>query len=385
MAASACLAAWSGKAEKPLCNEEAIIAYGIYQCEISTPEQLAGLAEQLDTLAEVPTISLTLASDLVFGDDSTSVSEFEWKPIAKFSGEFNGNGHAISGLNITSPDSVLGLFEFFNGTVRDLTIAHSTLNYKAGSPNPVPSASDAKRRLVVQKIQGPIEHVGGNKWRVTYGRYDPAGYRAREATFQIVYPGDGEFKRCVQQGLVRVWDEDLNQVAEAWFDEALDGIVVLGDTIYVGIDRWNYPPHAMCSVKRLGLDLSDKGNVDIDLGYWIHFGVQTMATDGKSLFFGNYGAPADKGNPEKFNCTRLTPDLKVVENMRFGCSEGFGPVPRAISKRDTPVFFVVRAMGGNMQGWRKDPVNNPPRIRIEFYEWKDGKFTSITNPSSIIR
>lgn len=135
MAASACLAAWSGKAEKPLCNEEAIIAYGIYQCEISTPEQLAGLAEQLDTLAEVPTISLTLASDLVFGDDSTSVSEFEWKPIAKFSGEFNGNGHTISGLNITSPDSVLGLFESFNGTVRDLTIAHSTLNYKAGSPN----------------------------------------------------------------------------------------------------------------------------------------------------------------------------------------------------------------------------------------------------------
>ena len=186
-------------------------------------------------------------------------------------------------------------------------------------------------------------------------------------------------------GLVRVWDEDLNQVAEAWFDEALDGIVVLGDTIYVGIDRWNYPPHAMCSVKRLGLDLSDKGNVDIDLGYWIHFGVQTMATDGKSLFFGNYGAPADKGNPEKFNCTRLTPDLKVVENMRFGCSEGFGAVPRAISKRDTPVFFVVRAMGGNMQGWRKDPENNPPRIRIEFFEWKDGKFTSITRKSSIIR
>ena len=186
-------------------------------------------------------------------------------------------------------------------------------------------------------------------------------------------------------GLVRVWDEDLNQVAEAWFDEALDGIAVLGDTVYVGVDKWNYPPHAMCRVKRLGLDLSDKGDVDIDLGYWIHYGVQTMATDGKNLFFGNYGAPADKGNPERFNCTRLTPDLKVVENMRFGCSEGIGLVPRTISKREAPVFFVVRAMGGNMQGWRKDPVNNPPRIRIEFFEWKDGKFTSITRRSSIIK
>ena len=175
-------------------------------------------------------------------------------------------------------------------------------------------------------------------------------------------------------GLVRVWDEDLNQVAEAWFDEALDGIVVLGDTIYVGVDRWKAPPHALCSVKRLGLDLSDKGNVDVDFGYWIHYGVQTMATDGESLFFGNYGAPADKGNPKRFNCTRLTPDLKVVKNMRFSCSEGFGLVPKSISKRETPVFFAVRAMGGNMRGWRKDPVNNPPRIRIEFYEFKDGEF-----------
>ena len=137
---------------------------------------------------------------------------------------------------------------------------------------------------------------------------------------------DPKLRKDGKPGLVRVWDEDLNQLDEAWFDESLDGIVVLGDTIYVGVDKWKYPPHPMCCVKRLGLDLSDRGNVDIDIGYSIHYGVQTMATDGKSLFFGNYGAPADKGNPEKFNCTRLTPDLKVVENMRFGCSEGFGPV-----------------------------------------------------------
>ena len=185
-------------------------------------------------------------------------------------------------------------------------------------------------------------------------------------------------------GLVRVWDENLNQIAEAWFDEALDGIVVLGDTIYVGVDRWGYTPHPLCCVKRLGLDLSDKGNVDVDLGYWIYFGVQTMATDGKRLFFGNYGAPVDKGNPKKFNFTRLTSDLKVEESMRYVCSEGFAAVPRSISKRDTPVFFVVRAMGGNMQGWRKDPVNNPPRIRIEFFELENGKPTSITRQSSIL-
>ncbi len=133
MAASACLAAWSGKAEKPLCNEEAIIAYGIYQCEVSTPEQLAGIAEMLDTLAEVPTVNLTLTDDLVFGADSKSVSEFEWKPIKKFAGVFNGNGHTIYGLNITASDSALGLFNFFNGTAERLTIANSRLCYKSDS------------------------------------------------------------------------------------------------------------------------------------------------------------------------------------------------------------------------------------------------------------
>ena len=133
LATSACLAAWSGKTEKPQCNEEALISYGIYQCEVSTPEQLAGLAEMLDTLAEVPTVNLTLTDDLVFGADSKSVSEFEWKPIKKFSGIFEGNGHTISGLNITASDSALGLFGYFKGSVRDLTIAHSTLNYKSDS------------------------------------------------------------------------------------------------------------------------------------------------------------------------------------------------------------------------------------------------------------
>ncbi len=135
LAASSGLAAWTGKAEKPSCNEEAITAYGIYACEISTPEQLAGLAEQLDTLAEVPTITLTLASDLVFGEDSISVSETAWKPIANFNGVFYGNGHTISGLNITSESGSLGLFKSFNGTARDLTIAHSTLNYKSEFSN----------------------------------------------------------------------------------------------------------------------------------------------------------------------------------------------------------------------------------------------------------
>ena len=185
---------------------------------------------------------------------------------------------------------------------------------------------------------------------------------------------DKNARKGGKPGLVRVWDENLNLLNEAWFDEALDGIVVLGDTVYVGVDKWGHGKHPGCCIKRLGLDLSDKGNVDLDLGYEIHYGVQTMATDGKEIFLGNYGGTS-----------RVSADLKTIEKIVFGCSEGFGMVPKSVSKRDTPVFFKVCAMGGNMQGWRKDPVNNPPRIRIEFYEYKDGKFISITTKSSIKR
>ena len=170
-------------------------------------------------------------------------------------------------------------------------------------------------------------------------------------------------------GLVRIWDENLNPLDEAWFDEPLDGICVIGDTIYVGVDKWGHDKHPLCCIKRLGLDLSDKGNLDIDLGYEIHYGVQTMATDGKDLFLGNYGGTS-----------RVSADLKTNTKVAFKCSEGFGLVPKSISKRDVPVFFKVQAMGGNMQGWRKDPKNNPPRIQIRFSTYENGRFTDITKP-----
>ena len=180
---------------------------------------------------------------------------------------------------------------------------------------------------------------------------------------------DKKNRKDGKQGLVRVWDENLNVLNEAWFDEALDGIAVLGDTVYVGVDKWGHNrKHPGCCVKRLGLDLSDKGNVELDLGYEIHYGVQTMATDGKDIFLGNYGGTS-----------RVSADLQENEKVAFSCSEGFGLVPKSVTKSDAKVFFVVRALGGNMQGWRKDPTNNPPRIRLDFFEFKGGKFVNITD------
>lgn len=75
---------------------------------------------------------------------------------------------------------------------------------KAGAANPAPRGESAAGAIVLQKIQGPVEHLGGNAWAVRYNRYDPRSYRSREASFQMVYPGSKGFKRSVQQGLIRI-------------------------------------------------------------------------------------------------------------------------------------------------------------------------------------
>lgn len=183
-------------------------------------------------------------------------------------------------------------------------------------------------------------------------------------------------------GMIRVWDEKLNVLQERRGFEALDGAVVIGDTLYSGIDRWGGKGHPGAVIAAFDLKLEPKGIKEVDFGYWIHFGVQTMATEGKDLFCGNYGVPKNPTeNPNGLNVSRITlQDYTVRESWSLPFAEGFGRVPASIAKRDNPVFFAVRAMGGNMQGWRKDPVNNPPRIRIDFYEY-DGKghFEDITS------
>ena len=168
-------------------------------------------------------------------------------------------------------------------------------------------------------------------------------------------------------GLLRVWDEDLNQIDEKAFQETAGSVGVLGDTIYYAIG-YDKNPHRQCSVKRLGLDLADRGNQTFDFGYDIKYGIQAIATDGKSIICANYGG-VSLVNPEFTSFKKLTcPSF----------AEGFALVPKSIAKRETPVFVTVRALGGNMKGWRKDPVNNPPRLRLDFFAFDGETFTNIT-------
>ena len=168
-------------------------------------------------------------------------------------------------------------------------------------------------------------------------------------------------------GLLRVWDEDLNQLGEKAFQEPAGAVGVLAGTIYYAIGH-DKAPHRQCSVKRLGLDLADRGNQTFDFGYDIKYGIQAIATDGKSLICANYGG-VSLVNPEFTS-------FKELKCPPF--AEGLALVPKSIAKREAPVFMVVRALGGNMKGWRRDPVNNPPRLRLEFYAFDGETFTDIT-------
>ena len=191
--------------------------------------------------------------------------------------------------------------------------------------------------------------------------------------------------------MVGVWDEELNPVTEKRLSypgaRGLDGAVVIGGTLYVGVDhygtkRWDHPPHRDCTVIAISTTTLDVlGTHDVTFDYPIYYGVQTLGTDGTHILFGNYGATREHGNPKRLSFSRVTPDFKLRDSLAFHASEGFGLVPKAIAGGNEPVFFNVNALGGNMQGWRKDPVGNPPRIRFDFhaYDRTTGEMRNLTS------
>ena len=146
-------------------------------------------------------------------------------------------------------------------------------------------------------------------------------------------------------GLLRVWDEDLNQVGEKAFQETAGSVGVLGDTIYYAIG-YDKKPHRQCSVKRLGLDLAERGDQTFDFGYNIKYGIQAIATDGKSLICANYGG-----------VSLVNPAFTSFKKLKCpSFAEGFALVPKSIAKCETPVFMTVRALSSMPSTARRSPI-----------------------------
>lgn len=102
---------------------------------ISTPEELAWLAQEVNSGNKFKDIDIVLGDDIIFGDDTSKISEYKWTPIGHssempFKGSFYGNGHTIYGLNMDGAgDSLAGLFGYIHkdGFVYDVTVANFNL------------------------------------------------------------------------------------------------------------------------------------------------------------------------------------------------------------------------------------------------------------------
>lgn len=97
--------AWDGSISEPT---KLIKVNGIYYYEISTPEELAFIAQ---TGGDWLTYNYRLEKDIVLNDETLSYGEngeltidgaqlVQWTPIRWFNGIFDGNGHTVSGLYI---------------------------------------------------------------------------------------------------------------------------------------------------------------------------------------------------------------------------------------------------------------------------------------------
>ena len=160
------------------------------------------------------------------------------------------------------------------------------------------------------------------------------------------------------RGMVGVYDAATLKLEKSkLFEKPLDGCCVINDIIYASPDPCSKKLNDHAFIQRFDLDLNDLGITEVDFGFQMHFGVQTMATDGRNLYCCCYGG--------RHNTAVLTPDLKVLGTYHVWGSEGFCMIPESVvGKSKRPYCVITHACGGNMQGWRADPKGNPPQISL---------------------
>ena len=120
---------WDGTADTSWYNETST------EFEISTAEQLAGLAELVNNGTDFSGKTILLTADIVLNDTSdwenweNSAPNNTWTPIGnssnKFSDTFDGQGHTVSGVYINSENKYQGLFGHNEGTIKNIGVTES--------------------------------------------------------------------------------------------------------------------------------------------------------------------------------------------------------------------------------------------------------------------
>ena len=98
--------------------------------EISTAEELAGLAKLVNAGESFEKATILLTNDVSLKNPDEDGSLRKWEPIGgasnTFKGTFDGGGHRISGMQVRSGGSIGGLFGYCtNATIKNLTISGS--------------------------------------------------------------------------------------------------------------------------------------------------------------------------------------------------------------------------------------------------------------------
>ena len=98
---------------------------------IETKEQLAGLASLVNG-------GTSFANTVIYLEADIDLGYTPWTPIGNaefvFDGNFVGNGHTISNLNLSSTGSIVGLFGMVSGELSDFTIDNASV-FVSGSNN----------------------------------------------------------------------------------------------------------------------------------------------------------------------------------------------------------------------------------------------------------
>ena len=143
---------WDGNDDTSWYNETST------EFEISTAEQLAGLAKLVNNGNNFSGKTILLTADIVLNDTSdwedweNSAPKNSWSSIGSnsgnsknpFSGTFDGQGHTVSGIYIDSEDYSLGLFGENKGTIKNIGVTESYIKgYFAASTGGVCGCNDS--------------------------------------------------------------------------------------------------------------------------------------------------------------------------------------------------------------------------------------------------
>ena len=121
---------WDGTADTSWYNATST------KFEISTAEQLAGLAKLVNNGKNFSGKTILLTADIVLNDTfnwenwESSAPNNTWTPIGascinRFGGTFDGQGHTVSGIYINSENDFQGLFGYNGGTIKNVGLTNS--------------------------------------------------------------------------------------------------------------------------------------------------------------------------------------------------------------------------------------------------------------------